>query len=148
MSSKFNIAYTDFIRTTEKRHIDAVHVMWKTIQKNGHISPAKYKGWYCVPDENFLTELEIKEVTNEKGEKNNFQEDLIKWFLTNENAVKPKKFYKILLDSITKEELPDVSVSRPCTRVHWGIKVPGDETQTIYGVLKFPEMKPKRFTSG
>lgn len=28
MSSKFNIAYTDFIRTTEKRHIDAVHVMW------------------------------------------------------------------------------------------------------------------------
>ncbi|KRT86848.1 tRNA synthetase, partial [Oryctes borbonicus] len=46
--------------------------------------------------------------------------------------VKPKKFHKILLDAVTKENLPDVSVSRPCTRVHWGIKVPDDETQTVY----------------
>ncbi|KAI4462100.1 methionyl-trna synthetase [Holotrichia oblita] len=94
MSSKFNIGYTDFIRTTEKRHIDAVHVMWVWIHD-----------FYSI--ENKIDSHA-------------------------ENAVKPKKFYKILLDSITKEKLPDVSVSRPCTRVHWGIKVPGDETQTIY----------------
>lgn len=38
----------------------------------------------------------------------------------------------MLLDWIGKETLPDVSVSRPSSRVHWGIKVPDDDSQTIY----------------
>lgn len=39
----------------------------------------------------------------------------------------------MLLDSITSNDsLPDVSVSRPTSRVHWGIDVPGDDSQTIY----------------
>lgn len=28
--------------------------------------------------------------------------------------------------------MPDISVSRPIDRVHWGISVPDDDTQTIY----------------
>lgn len=50
------------------------------------------------------------------------------------DVVKPIKFKKILLEMISKDEdgLPDISISRPTSRVHWGIKVPGDETQTIY----------------
>lgn len=28
--------------------------------------------------------------------------------------------------------MPDVSVSRPSSRVHWGIPVPDDDTQTVY----------------
>lgn len=31
-----------------------------------------------------------------------------------------------------QEPLPDISVSRPTSRVHWGIKVPEDDTQTVY----------------
>lgn len=31
-----------------------------------------------------------------------------------------------------EDPLPDISVSRPIERVHWGIKVPNDESQTIY----------------
>lgn len=41
----------------------------KTIYKNGHIHPEKYCGWYCISDENFLTEQEIKEIVSAKGEK-------------------------------------------------------------------------------
>lgn len=37
----------------------------------------------------------------------------------------------MLLGSLD-EPLPDISVSRPIDRVHWGIKVPNDDTQTIY----------------
>lgn len=33
---------------------------------------------------------------------------------------------------ITKDKLPDWSISRPSSRIHWGIKVPGDETQTVH----------------
>lgn len=40
-------------------------------------------------------------------------------------------FYKILLDQLN-QNLPDVSISRPTNRVSWGIRVPDDETQTIY----------------
>lgn len=49
------------------------------------------------------------------------------------DRIKPKKFEKILLD-LLQEPLPDVSVSRPSARVHWGIPVPDDpaQSQTIY----------------
>lgn len=30
------------------------------------------------------------------------------------------------------EPLPDLSVSRPSSRVHWGIRVPNDDSQSIY----------------
>lgn len=30
------------------------------------------------------------------------------------------------------EGVPDVSISRPTARVHWGVKVPEDDTQTVY----------------
>lgn len=45
--------------------------------------------------------------------------------------IRPKKFAKILLDQL-QEPLPDVSVSRPRSRVNWAIPVPGDDTQTVY----------------
>lgn len=47
------------------------------------------------------------------------------------NRIKPKKFETLLLHML-EEPLPDISVSRPVDRVHWGIKVPNDESQTIY----------------
>lgn len=60
----------------------------------------------------------------------NFQEMIIKWAEKNER-IKPKVFQKILLDML-KEELPDISISRPFERVPWGITVPNDDTQTVY----------------
>lgn len=45
----------------------------------------------------------------------------------------PKKFYKILLDIIHSEDaLSDISISRPSSRVYWGIPVPDDPDQSIY----------------
>lgn len=52
-------------------------------------------------------------------------------FTFRSDRIKPKKFEKILLDTLS-EPLPDVSVSRPTSRVHWGVKVPDDPSQTIY----------------
>lgn len=47
------------------------------------------------------------------------------------DPIRPVKFKKLLLD-LLKEPLPDVSISRPASRVSWGIKVPDDDTQTVY----------------
>lgn len=47
--------------------------------------------------------------------------------------MKPKKYYKILLNWIEEGAVSDdISISRPSHRVHWGVPVPGDVEQTIY----------------
>lgn len=144
-----NISNDTFIRTTEQRHKTAVEHFWKNLQSKGHIYKAKYHGWYCVSDETFLTESQLKENTDgtkvsiESGhpvewteetnymfQMSSFQDSVINW-IEKRTKVKPKKFEKILLDYL-KDPLPDISISRPSSRVEWAIPVPGDDSQTVY----------------
>ncbi|XP_044755655.1 methionine--tRNA ligase, mitochondrial [Coccinella septempunctata] len=151
----FNITYTNFIRTSQDSHLKTVHKFWNVLAKNDHIYSANYEGWYCISDETFLSSSQLKEVEDESGKKiliseesghpvewteeknylfrlSQVQDELVYWLKGNENAVKPKKFYKILLDLVTRENLPDISVSRPSSRVSWGVPVPSDKSQTVY----------------
>ena len=50
----------DFIRTSEKRHIDCVQGIWDLLKSKGDIYLGSYKGWYSVRDESFIAENEIK----------------------------------------------------------------------------------------
>ncbi|XP_067616342.1 methionine--tRNA ligase, mitochondrial-like [Eurosta solidaginis] len=54
------IANTYFIRTNEERHKTAVAHFWHTLKSRGHIYSAAYSGWYCVSDEAFLTESQLR----------------------------------------------------------------------------------------
>ncbi|XP_045472978.1 methionine--tRNA ligase, mitochondrial isoform X2 [Harmonia axyridis] len=151
----FNINYTDFTRTTDANHIKTLKKFWNVLQKKNYIYSADYEGWYCVSDETFLTSSQLKEVEDNNGKKiyisqesghpvewtketnylfklSEFQEELIRWLQKNEVAVRPRKFQKILLDLLSREKLPDLSVSRPSSRVSWGVTVPSDKSQTIY----------------
>ena len=47
-------------------------------------------------------------------------------------AIHPPHRHAAVLSSLTSSTLDDLSVSRPSSRLHWGIAVPGDETQTMY----------------
>ncbi|KAH8326261.1 hypothetical protein KR067_004547 [Drosophila pandora] len=145
-----NILQDDFIRTTEERHKRAVAHFWRTLNSRGHIYSAAYSGWYCVSDETFLTDSQLKldeatgtryslesghpvewtEETNYMFRLSKFQDDVIHW-VKQEARIRPAKFEKILLDTLS-EPLPDVSVSRPSNRVHWAIPVPDDSSQTVY----------------
>lgn len=51
--------------------------------------------------------------------------------VSHRERIKPKKFEKILLGYLD-EPLKDISISRPTSRVTWGISVPNDDTQTVY----------------
>lgn len=128
----------------------AVSHFWQRLKENEHIYSANYQGWYCVSDETFLTDsqLRLDEISGQRyslesghpvewTEEQNymfhlskFQEDVLYW-LKQGNKVKPLKFEKILFDMLS-EPLPDVSVSRPAQRVPWAIPVPDDPNQTIY----------------
>ncbi|MFB3880526.1 MAG: methionine--tRNA ligase [Armatimonadota bacterium] len=56
---RLDIAYDDFIRTTEHRQYRAVQQFFETIYRNGDLYLGSYEGWYCVPDETFFREEEL-----------------------------------------------------------------------------------------
>ena len=57
---KLGISYDDFIRTTEKRHIDFVQQVLSILEKKGEFYAANYQGWYCTPCETFWTESQLE----------------------------------------------------------------------------------------
>lgn len=59
------------------------------------------------------------------------QDDVLYWIKGCEDRIVPIKFRKILLDFL-QERLPDISISRPKSRVSWGIDVPSDTSHTVY----------------
>ena len=59
LTKKLNLSNDDFIRTTEKRHQDAVNDLWNRLVKSGDIYLSKYTGWYSVSDEAYYFENEI-----------------------------------------------------------------------------------------
>lgn len=148
---RFHIDYTRFIRTTDTDHRQAVQAFWKSLAASGSIYSANYSGWYCVPDETFLTDSQLKE--NERGEKcsaesghpvewteeqnymfrlSRYQDDVRHWVKgLDGRRIQPDKFGRILLDYLA-EPLPDISISRPMNRVSWGIPVPTDPSQSVY----------------
>ncbi|XP_066967316.1 methionine--tRNA ligase, mitochondrial [Macrobrachium rosenbergii] len=148
-----NIGYTHYVRTVEERHVNAVHHFFQTIVDRGHIYQGAYSGWYCISDEAYLTDVQVKEITLQSGIKqfisiesghpvewnseenymfrlSGFQEDL-KYWLKDDCRVQPKRFLEELRKWL-EDDLKDLSVSRPKDRVSWGISVPNDENHNIY----------------
>ncbi|KAM9326545.1 methionine--tRNA ligase, mitochondrial [Gastrophryne carolinensis] len=146
------ISYTDFVRTTEPRHIQAVQHFWKTLEDRGYIYKGTYQGWYCTSDEAFLSEDQTKEskdtsgttirVSEESGHQVHWMSEenymfrlsalrpkLLDWLQT--NPIHPAPFLRIVHQWL-QNELPDLSVSRQSNRVSWGIPVPSDPSHTIY----------------
>ncbi len=137
------ISNDDFIRTTQKRHIEAAISLWEDVRKNGDIYLGEYEDWYCVPDETFLTETQLKDgkcpdcgrpVERLKEESYFFRlsrygEPLLKHIAENPGFIQPENKKNEVVNFI-KEGLRDLSVSR--TTFSWGIPVPGDPRHVMY----------------
>lgn len=145
-----NIAYDDFIRTTESRHHLAVRTFWNRLMENGHIYKGKYSGWYSVSDETYYAPNQVQSrspgemVSIETGQAvewieeenymfklSNFQPRLIEWLTQNPTALVSSQKADII-NQLQSKELPDLSISRPTDRLKWGIQVPNDPNQIIY----------------
>ena len=55
-----DVTNDDFIRTTEPRHAEAVRRLMSTIKDNGYIYKGSYDGWYCVPEETYFTDTQVR----------------------------------------------------------------------------------------
>ncbi len=140
------IRFNDFIRTTEKRHIAVVQKILKKVYDNGDIYFGSYGGFYCVGCERFLTEKEMVDgkcpdhniVLNYIEEKNYFfkmskyQNWLIDHIEKNPDFIRPERYKNEVVALLKHEVLEDLCISRPKTRLRWGITLPFDEDYVTY----------------
>ena len=146
LKKALNLSYTNFIRTTDPKHIEAAQEFWKLCDKNGDIYKKQYKTKYCVGCELEKTDselvdgrcplhpnrdLEIIEEENYFFKFSKYQKPLLDFYDKNPNFVVPSgKFNEI--KSFVKEGLQDFSISRLKNKMPWGIPVPGDPDQVMY----------------
>ena len=143
---RLNISNDDFIRTTEARHKKIVQAVLQDLFDRGLIYKAEYKGRYCVPCERFYTEKDLegsdlcpdcKRSTNEITESNYFfkmshyQDWLVDYIKTHPGFIQPSFRANETLGFL-KRPLEDLCISRPKSRLAWGIELPFDKDYVCY----------------
>ncbi|KAJ1969502.1 bck1-like resistance to osmotic shock [Dispira parvispora] len=150
------VNYDDFLRTTESRHVDTVQSIWKRLESKGAIYKSAYTGWYAVSDEAFYSDQQVvrgdgvvlaketgavvewTEEENYKFRLSRWIEPLIQWLEESPQRVVPANRYQEVLTQLKQyremepKETCDLSISRPRSRLNWGIPVPGDAQHTVY----------------
>lgn len=145
LTDVLNISNNRFIRTTDKGHIERVQEIWKRLNKD--IYKSVYSGWYCVGDEAFFTETEVKANNGvcpahnrpyDKIEEENYFFRLSKYADQIKQSIVSDQFQlypatrKNEILSVFDQGLDDISISRSKDKLQWGINIPGDKTQVMY----------------
>ncbi|WP_022668179.1 methionine--tRNA ligase [Desulfospira joergensenii] len=140
-----NISNDQFIRTTNPDHIRVVEQVLSKIHDSGDIYFSSYEGLYCFGCERFYQERELvdgkcpdhgtePEVIRESNyffRMSKYQDWLIDHIQTHPDFIRPEQYKKEIL-SFLKEPLEDLCISRPKTRLTWGITLPFDEDYVTY----------------
>lgn len=150
LASLSGVDYNRFIRTTDEDHILTVKKLWNFLYEKDLIYKDSHNGWYSVNDEAFVPENQIEEVDGRKISKESkhevvyqsetnyffklskFQDQLIGYIEKNPDFIIPKNKYDEILKELKLQPLKDLSISRPSSRLNWGIEVPNDSEQRIY----------------
>jgi methionyl-tRNA synthetase len=155
LAQKAGLSNDHFIRTTDQDHKEAVQYVWSLLKERGYIYASKHEGWYCVSDETFYPESAIEKrldpfngrifmASSETGKEvewtsepnyhfrlSAFKDRLLDFYKENQQFVVPASRMNDVVRWVS-EGLEDLSISRPVGRLSWGIRVPDDESQTIY----------------
>lgn len=146
---KLDITYDRFIRTTDEDHRKTAQAFFKKVMEAGYIYRGQYEGWYCLPDEKFLLDSEVKDGPNgtktcpdcgrpvERIKEENyffrmsaFQKQLEKHLADHPDFLQPESRKNELINNFIKPGLADVSITR--SAVKWGIPAPVPEETVIY----------------
>ena len=142
---RLGISNDDFIRTTEPRHKDIVREILQDLWDKGEIYRDEYDGWYCVPDERFFTEKDLvdgkcpvcgREVqrvreANYFFKMSKYQDWLVDYIQTHPEFIQPD-FRRNETLGFLKKPLQDLCISRPKSRLSWGIELPFDPDYVTY----------------
>jgi methionyl-tRNA synthetase len=139
------ISYDHFIRTTDEHHQRYVQEVLARVHAGGDIYFGEYAGLYCTGCERFYTEKELvdgkcpdhKTPPKLVKEENYFfrmsryQQRLIAHVEANPDWIRPERYRNEILGFL-REPLQDLSISRPKSRLTWGIELPFDRNFVTY----------------
>ena len=134
-----------FIRSTDEDHVHVVQSILQQVYDNGDIYFDEYSGLYCKGCERFLTEKELvdgkcpdhlvepEEITEQNYffRMSKYQQRLIDHIRKNPDFITPERYRNEVL-SFLSEPLEDLCISRPTSRLTWGIELPFDKNFVTY----------------
>lgn len=142
----FHVSPSDFIRTSEPRHIEQVSACVRLLLQSGDIYRDEYEGWYDAGQEEYISDVKARQFgflspINRKPllrrkepcfffRLSAYEDDVIKLIESEQLKIYPEVRKEELLMRL-REGLRDIPCSRPRAG-NWGIAVPGAPDQTVY----------------
>lgn len=146
-ASKLGLSNDDFVRTTEARHKQVVSAILSKLHQQGDLYQNPHKGFYSVKEETFLTEKDrnpdgawdpkwgqVVELEEENWyfKMGRHQQWLIDFIESNPSFVQPDYRRNEVLGFLKSQELEDLCITRPKSRLSWGIPLPFDPEYVTY----------------
>lgn len=142
---RLEIRNDDFIRTTESRHKLIVQEILQDLFDRGEIYRDEYDGWYCVPCERFFTEKDLADgkcpecgrpvqrvrEANYFFKMSAYQDWLVEYIQAHPGFIQPE-FRRNETLGFLRKPLQDLCISRPKSRLAWGIELPFDKDYVTY----------------
>jgi methionyl-tRNA synthetase len=142
---QLNIEHDHFIRTTDPGHVAVVKTILQKIYDQGDIYFSEYEGQYCFGCERFYTDRELvdgkcpdhqtePEIIKESNyffKMSKYQQWLIDYIHENPDVIRPERYRNEVL-AFLREPLEDLCISRPKSRIKWGISLPFDKDYVTY----------------
>ncbi len=137
-------SYDNFVRTTDKHHVEVVQKIFNKLYEQGDIYKGEYEGWYCTPCESFFTDSQLvdgkcpdcgREVQKQKEEAyffrmSKYQDRLLKYIEEHDDFIEPESRKNEMINNFLKPGLQDLCVTR--TTFKWSIPVTFDPKHVIY----------------
>ena len=147
----FGYAPSSYLYASNSRNRDCQRIL----DAKGLIYKGNYSGWYSVTDECFYTDAQVSQATENGTSKIISLEtgSVVEWQEETNYMLRLSEFQSALLDhykasptsntifpphhqshiiDILSQPLEDLSISRPRSRLSWGVQVPTDPDQTVY----------------
>ena len=144
---RLGIGYDRFIRTTDPDHEAVVTRILQQVWDGGHIYFQQYEGDYCVGCERFLTERDLvnglcrdHERAPERRSEGNYFFRMSQHFgwladhiARHPDFIRPERYRNEVLSMLEEDSgLGDLCISRPKSRLDWGIELPFDRDYVCY----------------
>ena len=134
-----------FVRTTDPRHMSFVSNILQKLYEQGDIYSAEYEGLYSIGQERFVTPKELvdgklpedkdppilRKEFNYFFRMENHRQWMAEFIANNPGLISPPKFANEILQLLA-EPIGDLSISRPASRLSWGIPFPWDSEHVVY----------------
>jgi methionyl-tRNA synthetase len=135
-----------FIRTTNQKHKALVQQFLQIVYDKGDIYFGEYGGYYCTGCERFYTEKELENGLCPQhlapldfiSEKNYFfrmskYAGWLRQYITEHpDLIQPERYRTEALALLDSGELEDLCISRPKSRLQWGVELPFDHNFVCY----------------